>query len=61
MGYREMVQKELKGTKPGSLWQEICESYELGGIEQIKKKLDSLTDQTKKDYMKLLQILEENL
>lgn len=61
MGYKERVQNELKEKKLKGLWQEICESYEQGGLEQVKSMLDSLTFQIKKDYKELLQTLEKKL
>lgn len=61
MGYKERVQNELKGKKLKGLWQEICESYEQGGLEQVKSMLDSSTFQIKRDYKELLQTLEDKL
>ena len=61
MRYRERVQNEIKGNKLKGLWQEICESYEQGGLEQIKSMLDSNAFQIKRDYKELIQTLEDKL
>jgi len=44
-----------------NLWKEICESYEQGGVEQIKSTLNSPIGKIKKDYGQLLENLEKML
>lgn len=61
MPYKEKVQKEIKKEKLRNLWKEICESYEQGGVEQIKSTLNSRIDKIKKDYEQLLENLEKTL
>lgn len=61
MTYKEKVQKEIKEEKLRNLWQEICESYEQGGVEQIKLVLNSRIDKIKKDYGELLEKIEKML
>lgn len=59
MAYKEKIQNEIKEEKLRNLWQEICESYEQGGVEQIKLVLNSRTGKIKKDYEQLLEKLEK--
>jgi len=59
MGFKEKVQDKIKEDKLRSLWHEICESYEQGGIAQIKASLDSQVDKIKKDYMQQLEDLKK--
>jgi len=61
MPYKEKVQKEIKKEKLRNLWKEICESYEQGGVEQIKSTLNSRIGKIKKDYEQLLENLEKML
>jgi len=61
MTYKEKVQKEIKEEKLRSLWQEICKSYEQGGVEQIKSTLNSRIGKIKKDYEQLLENLGKML
>jgi hypothetical protein len=61
MAYKENVQDEIKEGKLRNLWKEICESYEQGGVEQIKSTLNSPIDKIKKDYGQLLENLEKML
>ena len=62
MAYKERVQDEIKEEeKLRNLWQEICEAYEQGGVEQIKSALSSQIDKIKKDYEQLLKNLKEML
>ena len=61
MAYKERVQNEIKEGKLKNLWQEICASYEQGGVEQIKLVLNSQTAKIKKDYGQLLEKLEKML
>ena len=61
MTYKEKVQKEIKKEKLRNLWQEIYESYEQGGVEQIKSTLNARIGKIKKDYEKLLENLEKML
>jgi predicted metal-dependent phosphoesterase TrpH len=61
MGYKEKVQDEIKEEKLKNLWQEICKSYEEGGIEQIKSTLNSRIDEIKKNYEQLLENLKKML
>ncbi len=61
MAYKEKVQEEIKEKKLRNLWQKICESYEQGGVEQIKLVLNSLVGEIKKDYKQILENLEEML
>lgn len=61
MTYKERLQDEIKEEKLRNLWQEICESYEQGGVEQIKSTLNSRIDKIKKDYEQLLENLEKRL
>jgi len=61
MTYKERVQNEIKKEELRNLWQEICESYEQGGVEQIKSTLNSRTGKIKKDYGQQLENLEKML
>ena len=61
MTYKEKVQDEIKEEKLRNLWQEICKSYEQGGVEQIKLELNSLVSELKKNYSQVLKKLEEML
>jgi hypothetical protein len=61
MTYKERLQDEIKEEKLRNLWQEICESYEQGGVEQIKSTLNSRIGKIKKDYEQLLENLEKRL
>jgi len=61
MAYKEKVQGEIKEEKLRNLWQEICEFYEQGGVEQIKLALNSQIGKIKKDYEQLLENLEKML
>jgi len=61
MTYKEKVQNEIKEEKLRNLWKEICESYEQGGVEQIKSTLNSRIGKIKKDYGQLLENLEKML
>jgi len=61
MTYKEKVQNEIKEEKLRNLWKEICESYEQGGVEQIKSTLKSRIGKIKKDYEQLLENIEKML
>jgi len=61
MTYKERVQNEIKEEKLRNLWKEIYESYEQGGVEQIKLALNSQIGKIKKDYEQLLENLEKML
>jgi len=61
MVYKEKVQNEIKKDDLKNLWQEICESYEQGGVEKIKKELNSRTEKIKKDYKQVIEELEKML
>jgi len=61
MTYKERLQDEIKEEKLRNLWKEICESYEQGGVEQIKSTLNSRIGKIKKDYEQLLENLEKML
>ncbi len=61
MTYKEELQKEIKEEKLRNLWQDICESYEQGGVEKIKKELNSRTEKIKKDYKQVIEELEKML
>jgi len=61
MIYKEKVQNEIKEEKLRNFWKEICESYEQGGVEQIKSELNSRIGKIKKDYEQLLENLEKML
>ena len=61
MTYKERVRDEIKEGKLRNLWKEICESYEQGGVEQIKSTLNSRIGKIKKDYEQLLENLEKML
>ena len=61
MNYKEELQKEIKEEKLKNLWEKICESYEQGGVEKIKKELNSLTEKIKKDYKQVIEELEKML
>jgi len=61
MAYKEKVQGEIKEEKLRNLWQEICESYEQGGVEQVKSTFNSQIGKIKKDYEQLLEELEKML
>ena len=59
MPCKERVQDEIGEGKLRELWQEIWESYEQGGIEQIKSTLNSQVGEIKKDYQQLLENLSK--
>jgi len=61
MNYKEELQKEIKEEKLKNLWEKICESYEQGGVEKIKKELNSRTDKIKKEYKQVIEELEKML
>jgi hypothetical protein len=61
MAYKERLQNEIKEEKLRNLWQEICESYEQGGVEQIKSTLNSRIGKIKNDYQQLLENLKKML
>lgn len=61
MAYKERVQAEIKEEKLRNLWQEICEFYEQGGVEQIKLVLNSRIGKIKKDYGEILEEIEKML
>jgi len=61
MTYKEKVQDEIKEEKLRNLWQEICKSYEQGGVEQIKSTLNSRIAKIKNDYEQLLENLKKML
>ena len=61
MVYKEKVPNEIKKDELRNLWWKICESYEQGGVEQIKSMFHSRIDEIKKDYKQLLTNLEEML
>ena len=61
MNYKEELQKEIKEEKLKNLWEKICESYEQGGVEKIKKELNSRTEKIKKDYKQVIEELEKML
>jgi len=61
MTYKERVRDEIKEGKLRNLWKEICESYEQGGVEQIKSTLNSRIGKIKKDYEQILENLEKML
>ena len=61
MAYKEKIQDEIKEGKLRNLWKKICESYEQGGVEQIKSTLNSRIGKIKKDYEQLLENLEKML
>jgi len=61
MAYKEKVQNEIKKDELRNLWQEICESYEQGGVEQIKSTLNSRIGKVKKDYEQVLENLKKML
>ena len=58
MAYEERVQDEIKEEKLRNFWQEICESYEKGGVEQIKLVINSRIGKIKEDYVQLLEKLK---
>jgi len=61
MAYKERLQDEIKEEKLRTLWQEICESYEQGGVGQIKSALNFQIGKIKKDYEQLLEDLGKML
>jgi len=61
MAYKEKVQDEIKEEKLRNIWGKICESYEQGGVEQIKSTLNSRISKIKKDYEQILENLEKML
>jgi len=61
MNYKEELQKEIKEEKLKNLWGNICESYEQGGVEKIKKELNSQAEKIKKDYKQVIEELEKML
>lgn len=61
MAYKERLQNEIKEETLRNLWQEICKSYEQGGVEQIKSTLNSWIGKIKNDYEQLLENLKKML
>ena len=61
INYKEELQKEIKEEKLKNLWENICESYEQGGVEKIKEELNSQTEKIKKDYKQVIEKLEKML
>lgn len=61
MAYKEKVQNEIKKDESRELWEKICESYEQGGVEQIKLTLNERTSEVKKDYKQQIEKLERML
>ncbi len=61
MAYKEKVQNEIKKDELKNLWEEICESYEQGGAEQIKSTLHGRIINIKENYRGVLENLEKML
>jgi len=61
MTYKEKVQNKIKKDELRILWENIFESYEQGGVEQIKLTLNELISSVKQDYKKLIEKLEKIL
>jgi len=61
MAYKEKVQEEIKEEKLKNLWEEICKSYEEGGVEQIKSILNYRINEMKKNYERQLENLKKIL
>ncbi|OQX54277.1 MAG: hypothetical protein B5M48_01370 [Candidatus Omnitrophica bacterium 4484_213] len=61
MAYKERVRGGIKEEELKNIWQEICESYEQDGVEQIKSTLNSQIGKIKKDYGQLLKKLGKML
>ncbi len=61
MDYKEKVQNKIKKDELRNLWENIFESYEQGGVEQIKLTLNELISSVKQDYKELIEKLEKIL
>lgn len=61
MDYKEKVQNKIKKDELRNLWENIFESYEQGGVEQIKLTLNELISSVKQDYKELIEKLEKTL
>ena len=61
MAYKEKVQNKIKKDELRNLWEKIYESYEQGGVEQIKLTLNELISSVKQDYKELIEKLEKIL
>lgn len=61
MAYKEKVQNEIKKDESRNLWEKICQSYEQGGVEQIKLALNKRISKFRKDYQEQIEKLEEML
>lgn len=61
MDYKEKVQNKIKKDELRNLWEKIYESYEQGGVEQIKLTLNELISSVKQDYKELIEKLEKIL
>jgi len=61
MVYKEKIRNKIKKDKLSNLWERIYESYEQGGVEQIKLTLNELINSVKQDYKELIEKLEKIL
>ena len=61
MDYKEKVQNKIKKDELRILWENILESYERGGVEQIELTLNELINTVKQDYKELIEKLEKIL
>ncbi|GAH08269.1 unnamed protein product, partial [marine sediment metagenome] len=61
MAYKEKIQNKIKKDELRNLWENIFESYEQGGVEQIKLTLNELISSVKQDYKELIEKLEKIL
>jgi len=61
MAYKEKIRNKIKKDELSNLWEIIFESYEQGGVEQIKLTLNELINTVKQDYKELIEKLEKIL
>lgn len=61
MAYKEKIQNGIKKDELRDLWEKICESYEKGGVEQIKSILNQRISKFRKDYQQQIEKLEKML
>jgi len=61
MTYKEKIQREIKEDNLRELWEKIAESYEQGGVDSVKVKLNSIAEKIKDDYENALEDLKNML
>lgn len=61
MAYKEKIRNKIKKDELRNIWEKIYESYEQGGVEQIKLTLNELISSVKQNYKELIEKLEKIL